>query len=67
MIKQLYRERFVFTLLTGEAFEGLLIDADENTVRVADAFVIEKNGRHSVDGEVFLPRDKVIYMQKPGG
>jgi hypothetical protein len=67
LIRQNLRERFVITLHGGESFDGLLVDADEKTLRMVNAFAIGKNSRVSVDGELFLPRGDVAYMQKPGG
>jgi hypothetical protein len=67
LIRQNLRERFVITLHGGESFDGLLVEADEKTLRMVNAFAIGKNSRVSVDGELFLPRGDVAYMQKPGG
>jgi hypothetical protein len=67
LIRQNLRERFVITLHGGESFDGLLVEADQKTLRMVNAFAIGKNSRVSVDGELFLPRGDVAYMQKPGG
>lgn len=67
LVRQALRERFVATLRTGESFDGLLIDADEKTYRMGDAFAVDGKNRVRVDGEVFLPRAEVIYLQRPGG
>lgn len=67
LIRQHLRERFVVTLRGGESFDGLLVDADEKTYRMVDAFAVDGKNRVSVDGELFLPRGEVLYLQKPGG
>lgn len=67
LIRQHLRERFVVTLRSGESFDGLLVDADEKTYRMVDAFAVDGKNRVSVDGELFLPRGEVLYLQKPGG
>lgn len=67
LVRQALRERFVATLRTGETFDGLLVDADEKTFRFADAFAVDGRNRVRVDGELFLPRGEVTYLQKPGG
>lgn len=63
VIRALLRERFVVTLTTGETFEGLVIDADDSTVHLARAFAITDDGKIPVDGQLFVPREHVAYMQ----
>lgn len=68
LVRSLLRERFVVTLRSGETFDGLLVDADVKTFRMANAFAVDPKGnRVSVDGELFIPRDQVTYFQRPGG
>jgi hypothetical protein len=67
LVRQVLRERFVATLKGGEAFEGLLLDADDKTFRFTDAHKVDGRTSVPVDGELFLPRSDVIYLQKPGG
>lgn len=66
LIRQQLRERFVVTLRSGDSFDGLLLEADEKTYRLADAFALSGRDRVSVDGELFIPRGEVLYLQKPG-
>ena len=65
LIRQALRERFVVTMRSKEAFEGLLLDVDERTVRLTDAYVLNGRDRVSVDGDLYLPRAEVSYMQRP--
>jgi hypothetical protein len=58
------RERFVITLVSGETFDGLLIDADEKTVRLGNVFAVTEKSRVSVDGELYVPRPEILYFQK---
>lgn len=67
LIRQNLRERFVVTLRDGETFDGLLVEADDKTLRLVNAFAVAKQSRVPVDGEVFIPRSDVKYLQKPGG
>lgn len=67
IVRRALRERFVFTLKTGETFDGLLLDADEKTYRLGDSWAIDGKNRVRVDGELFLPRLEVAYLQRPGG
>jgi len=60
-------ERYVVTLTTSETFEGLLSEARGGVLCLVDAYALDNNSRIKVDGELFLDRAKVAYMQKPGG
>jgi hypothetical protein len=66
LIRQALRERFVVTLTTGETFDGLLDEVDDKSVRLIDAHAVDGANRVKVDGSLYLPRDRVAYMQKPG-
>jgi len=66
LIRQHLRERFVVTLRDGASFDGLLVEADEKTFRFVDAWALDGKNRQSVDGELFIPRDEALYLQKPG-
>lgn len=65
LVKQSLRERFVVTMKSQAAFEGLLLDADDKTVHLTDAYALDGSSRVVVDGDLYLPRDGVAYMQKP--
>jgi hypothetical protein len=65
LIRQALRERFVVTLTSGETFDGLLLDTDDKTVHLVDAHALDGSTRVSIDGALFLPRDRVAYMQRP--
>lgn len=68
LVRQVLKERFVVTLRDGSSFDGLLLDADEKTFRFGDAQAIDaRSARARVDGELFIPRAEVLYLQKPGG
>lgn len=65
LLKQLCRERFVVTLRTGEAFDGLLDRFDLSTLELVDVFAVSTDARVKVDGRVYLPREGISYMQRP--
>lgn len=65
LLKGLVRERFVVTLLDGQAFDGLLDRHDEAHLEFVDAHAIDKEARVSVDGRLYVPRTQVAYMQRP--
>lgn len=65
LIRQALRDRFVVTLRTKETFEGLLLEADDKTIRLVDAFALDGSSRVAVDGDLYLPRAEVSYLQRP--
>ena len=65
LIRQAVRERFVVTMHSKETFEGLLLDVDEKTIRLTDAYALNGRDRMSVDGDLYLPRTEVSYLQRP--
>lgn len=65
LIRGAFRERFVVTMRSGASFDALLVDVDDNTVTFADAFALEGQQRIKVDGQLYLPRLGIDYMQKP--
>lgn len=66
LIRQVLRERFIVTMRGGESFDGLLLDIDEKTIRLVDGYALDGTSRLPVDGDLYLPRPEVAYMQKPG-
>jgi hypothetical protein len=65
LIRRALRDRFVVTMRSKEAFEGLLLDADDKTVQLTDAYALTGRDRVSIDGDLYLPRTEVAYMQRP--
>lgn len=66
LVREALRDRFVVTLVSGDTVEGVLFDADERTVILADAYAIDDQGqRTQLDGWVYLPRAHVAYLQRP--
>ena len=66
LLRSHLRTRYLFTLDSREAFEGVLIDADAQHVVIADADSVTQGGeRVKVDGHLWLPRTRVLYMQQP--
>lgn len=64
IVRQALRERFVATLRSGETFDGLLVEVDDKTFRFTDAWTITPNQKAPVQGELFLPRSDVLYLQR---
>jgi hypothetical protein len=65
LLRDLLRERFVVTLKTGEAFDGLLDRWDESTLELVNVQAVSEATRVQVDGRIYLPRVQVAYMQRP--
>lgn len=66
LIADLERRRVVVTTSAGEAFDGILLDADDGHLVLVDAAQLSPNGdRILVDGQLWLPTDRVAYLQRP--
>lgn len=66
LLKERLMDRFVVTLDSGQTFEGLLAAVDENTVRLVDAGVVGLGTQRTpVDGELYLERSRISFLQKP--
>lgn len=66
LLRRALRERFLITTADGATFEGLLREADARHLVLVDAAAVDaQGGRTPVDGELWLPADKVSYMQRP--
>lgn len=65
VVRQHIRSRFLITMTDDKTWDGVLYDADQNTLVVRDASHVNSDGsRLTVDGELFLPRLDVAYMQR---
>lgn len=59
-------ERFIVTLDDGQTFLGLLRDIDDRVLTLVDVATIAPNGDQlAVDGELFVERVRINYMQRP--
>lgn len=66
LLKARLRDVFVFTMLDGSAWRGLLYAADEKTLAIREAERLTPDAPGTpVDGELLLPRDQLAYMQRP--
>jgi hypothetical protein len=68
LLKKLIRERFHVTLTSGESFDGLLDEWDAKHLVFVDAGTRmpldhAQTQRVPVSGKLFLPRDRISYMQ----
>lgn len=64
LLRSLLRERFVVTLDGDQTFDGLLLRVDESTVELGDVYLIGNQSRIKADGVVYLPRSRVVYLQR---
>lgn len=65
LLRKLVRERFVVTLLSGQTFSGLLDETDQaHLVLVAASSISDGSYPVNVDGQLFLPREQIAYMQR---
>lgn len=64
LLRDAERGRFLVTLDTEDAFEGVLVDWDDEHLVLADASSMAVTGdRLRLDGYQWLPRARVKYMQ----
>lgn len=68
MQRRLTRERVLVTLTDGDAFDGVLLEADDRHLVLADAaqLIGDTGDRVSIDGRLYLPVERVAYLQHPG-
>lgn len=65
VVRQYLRTRFLITTKLGQTWSGVLLEADANTLRLSEAHLIAADGSEtSADGNVFLPRGEIAYMQR---
>ncbi len=65
LLRKAIRTRYLVTLITDDAFEGVLYDADREHLVLADAAELAPSGvRTAADGHVWIPRASVKYMQQ---
>jgi len=74
-VRSLLRERFVVTLRSGETFDGLLVDADVKTFRMANASAVDAKGkliapvlcRKAGEPELFDPVAGAVVLDQEDG
>lgn len=64
LIQKSVRDRFVVTLADGGSFSGLLLDADPTTAVFADVRLITEQGEQPAQGQVYIERLNIAYMQR---
>lgn len=68
LLRAKLRDRFLVTTFGQEAFEGVLVAVDDQHLVLAAAAQISTGGdRLPIDGELWLPRFDVAYLQRPTG
>jgi hypothetical protein len=64
VVKQYLRTRFGVTMKSGATWTGVLVEADDRTLRLTEARLVNPDGSETAaDGSVFLPRSDVAYLQ----
>lgn len=64
LLRRLVKERFAVTPKAGPMFSGLLIDVDDRTFHFADVRLIQADGSVPADGQLFIDRNHVAYLQR---
>ena len=66
ILRKHLRTRFIITTKAGQTWDGLVLDADDRIIILADVESVGSDGtRTSAAGQVFIPRPDVAYMQHP--
>jgi hypothetical protein len=63
LLRQVVKERFVVTQKTGAMFTALLLDVDNRSFHFADVSVLEQGVERPAQGQLFIDRANVAYMQ----
>lgn len=66
-LASLLRSKYVVTLKTGEAFEGILQAHNRRQFVLVNAKQLGRTQEIPVDGSLYLMREQVLYLQKLGG
>lgn len=65
IVRNLLRTRFVVTTKQSQTFSGVLLDADDRSLRLSEVEFVSADGTSTkADGQVFIPRADVAYMQQ---
>lgn len=65
IVRGLLRTRFLITTKGGATWDAVLMEADESSLMLFDAAMVHPDGsRTPADGQVFVPRSDVAYMQR---
>lgn len=66
LLEERLLQRFLVTLDNGETFNGLLEEVDDQVVVLVDATLLrEQQEPAKVAGALYLPRERVVYLQRP--
>jgi small nuclear ribonucleoprotein (snRNP)-like protein len=65
IVRDLFRERVVVTLKTGETFSGVLVGADSPALLLREAAQLAARDAVGIDGELIVPRADIAYIQRP--
>lgn len=66
IIKAKLRRKLLITTRDGQTWRAVLMEADEYTLSLFDAEVLDADGGATkADGQVLLPRADVAYFQSP--
>lgn len=64
LIQRELKERFAVTLKAGPMFSAMLIEADERSYHFSDVQLIQTSGTQPADGQLYIERSNVAYMQR---
>jgi small nuclear ribonucleoprotein (snRNP)-like protein len=67
LVRSRLRDDLIVTMRSGEAFRGVLVEADARSLVLRNAKALTDSSPRPVpvDGELILDREQVDYMQRP--
>jgi len=68
LLRSQIHARFVVTLLDGTGVSGLLVACDESVIVLANVAYLPRDARAqplSVDGQLYIERRQIAYLQAP--
>ena len=65
MLRLQINERFLVTCTSGDTWDGQLKDVDDEHLVLRSVKALQDGTWQPVDGEVWLPRLSISYMQRP--
>lgn len=65
LVRESVRARFVVTLATGgPPFSGVLLETDDRSAVFADVRLIAADGEQPAQGQLYVDRAHIAYMQR---
>lgn len=65
VLRQHLRSRFLITTLSGQSWDGVVLDLDESSLVLVDVESVDTDGQRSTAaGQIIIRRADIAYMQR---